>query len=205
MKNTGAFSIVELLVVMAILLVLMGIYLVVMNGAKSKSQQVACMANLSQIGKSFRLYADDYDDRLPPYAAESGRGRSMNMTSQPGLLKLVLADYGSSGDLFYCPADKHKKTAVDTGWGDNSLHTSYMHSHDINWLRNEKSTWLDLVWSSVPSTNLYSLFYDRYMEEWGRESAAHDGLTCSVFFDLHTECYSSSQFFARLAERESPR
>jgi prepilin-type N-terminal cleavage/methylation domain-containing protein len=200
-----AFSLVEILVVTAILVVLMGIYFAVMSGAKKKSLQTVCMSNLSQIGKAHRLYADDFDDKLPPFPAESGRGRSLNMVSQPGLLKKVLLAYTGSEEVFYCPADQHKKTAADTGWGDTSLHTSYMHAHDIGGLRIQESTWLDLTWASVPSQSLYNLFSDRYMEVGSKEATPHGDLTCSVFFDLHAECYTPAKFIERLGQRENPK
>jgi prepilin-type N-terminal cleavage/methylation domain-containing protein len=59
------FSLVELLVVTAIVAVLAGLLLPAMGRARQKSVQSACLSNLRHAGLGFTLYLGDHSDRFP--------------------------------------------------------------------------------------------------------------------------------------------
>ena len=60
------FTLVELLIVIAILAVLAGILFTVFAPAKEKARQTHCMNNLKQLGAAILLYKGDYDGGWPP-------------------------------------------------------------------------------------------------------------------------------------------
>jgi prepilin-type N-terminal cleavage/methylation domain-containing protein/prepilin-type processing-associated H-X9-DG protein len=62
-----AFSLIELLVVIAVLSLLSAILLPVFAAAREKARQAQCVSNQRQLAAAFLLYAQDYDDSLPPY------------------------------------------------------------------------------------------------------------------------------------------
>ena len=68
----SAFTLVELLVVAAILALLFALVIGGVTRGKMAARRVACMNNLKQWGYAAHLYADDQDDRLPRESAVDG-------------------------------------------------------------------------------------------------------------------------------------
>lgn len=64
MRRT-AFTVLELLVVVAIIGVLAAILFPVMAQAKATGKRTVCASNMRQIGLGLRLYADDFDGQMP--------------------------------------------------------------------------------------------------------------------------------------------
>lgn len=62
----SAFTLVELLTVVAIVGVLAGIVIAALGGARRRAQDAACKSNLRQIGAATLLYASDHKGMLPP-------------------------------------------------------------------------------------------------------------------------------------------
>jgi prepilin-type N-terminal cleavage/methylation domain-containing protein len=60
-----AFTLVELLVTIAIIAVIASLLLPVLANGKSKAHQTECAGNLRQWGLAYRMYADDNEDFLP--------------------------------------------------------------------------------------------------------------------------------------------
>jgi prepilin-type N-terminal cleavage/methylation domain-containing protein/prepilin-type processing-associated H-X9-DG protein len=66
-----AFTLVELLVVVAIIALLLAILLPALNRAKDVAQTVVCMSNLKQLGLGFAFYAEDYRNHVSPIRDEN--------------------------------------------------------------------------------------------------------------------------------------
>ena len=118
MKRRG-FTLVELLVVVAIVALLAAILFPVFASARGKARQAACLSNLRQIGIAMALYAQDNDDQFPYAADPSDQHTVPNIWSlSPHYAQVqalpplqdVLAPYLHAPAVWHCPSD----TGFDT-------------------------------------------------------------------------------------------
>jgi prepilin-type N-terminal cleavage/methylation domain-containing protein/prepilin-type processing-associated H-X9-DG protein len=64
-KRWSAFTLIEMLVVIAIIAILASLLLPALIGAREKARRAACMARLQQIGIALTAYTGDYGEYLP--------------------------------------------------------------------------------------------------------------------------------------------
>lgn len=114
------FTLIELMVVVAVIAVLAGILLPALARAKEKAYQSNCLSNLKQIGLAINMYATENDDSLPGPVFAGARASYDKNSSQE--LIWFIADYLGSphpgnetavSPIFICPGYAHK--APDIG------------------------------------------------------------------------------------------
>lgn len=108
-----AYSLVELLVVLALTASLMAMLFPVFAQVREKGRATTCLSNLRQLGVAMAMYAQDADE-LYPSATDVLTRHSF---SQPGnpysdpiyqslpLLTDVMRPYVKNGDIWRCPSD----------------------------------------------------------------------------------------------------
>lgn len=64
-KNTTAFTLVELLVVIGIIAVLISLLLPALNKARAQANEVKCLSNMKQIGLGVSMYVAENKNQLP--------------------------------------------------------------------------------------------------------------------------------------------
>ncbi len=127
-RATGAFTLVELLTVTAILATLMAILLPSLHHATVLVRNVACTANLRTIGFAWHLYLEDNNDQFPLRRQNmqwfyGGKHPSICNDLMPrfALPFRPLNPYAdkamqnmSSAEEFHCPADREIRSRDDT-------------------------------------------------------------------------------------------
>jgi prepilin-type N-terminal cleavage/methylation domain-containing protein len=110
--NSGpakAFTLVELLIVIAVIAILAALSLPVVGAAKHKSQRTTCLNNLRQINFGVLMYCDDSHDSSPyPASTASSSVFPSLFSGYKALMKSYVGLNGPSSPqdkLFQCPAD----------------------------------------------------------------------------------------------------
>src|SRR5947209_5943377 len=64
-RRRRAFSLAELLIIIAVVALIAGLLLPALAKAKSKAQRIQCVNNLKQDGLAYRIWAGDNGDKYP--------------------------------------------------------------------------------------------------------------------------------------------
>ena len=95
-RRRQGFTLIELLVVIAIIAILAAILFPVFAQAREKARQATCSSNQRQMGLAFMMYAQDYDETLPPY----GDAYPATTTYWPTMIQ----PYTKNQQLHACPS-----------------------------------------------------------------------------------------------------
>lgn len=129
--DPAALTVLELLIVVAVLLLLAALILPVFSRAPDKGRQTTCSSRLAQLAKAEMMYAEDNDSYLPPYwnrwqhpppvPANAGPPR-------PDLLYAALTTYNTEKAAWFCPNDPYARRGEEV-WGVTHEYSSYAFSH----------------------------------------------------------------------------
>ncbi|MDD2710488.1 MAG: substrate-binding domain-containing protein [Verrucomicrobiae bacterium] len=199
MKNTcpktrvsPAFTLVELLVVLAILMVLMGLLSPVLRTARENARQIICMTNLRQFGMATTQYAGDNADCIPdiwsyPDCLTNYLGPRMSGSWNSGVWK------NNRSSVWVCPtADRnhgysftYSINASAAGWQHGGLKLSEFSNPSQTFLYNE-AAWDAAGWYGKTSQ----------IEVWvpsSEQFTLHNGGASYCFIDGHVQFLMSSQ------------
>jgi prepilin-type N-terminal cleavage/methylation domain-containing protein len=101
----SAFTLVELLVVLAVIGVLAGLLVPALGRGKGRARDAQCLGHLRQLGILTRLYAEDHGGRLPRLRADFATGPER----AADLARLNLQE----PRLLLCPADRDGRKQPD--------------------------------------------------------------------------------------------
>jgi prepilin-type N-terminal cleavage/methylation domain-containing protein/prepilin-type processing-associated H-X9-DG protein len=126
-QRARGFTLIELLVVIAIIAILAAILFPVFAQAREKARQTTCLSNLRQVGLALQMYAQDYDEILPPTRVDVGN--FADPKAPPNFLGSILP-YAKSPNIFVCPSSIDANT-VYKGSGCTVVSCSSLHGNAV--------------------------------------------------------------------------
>lgn len=105
-----AFTLVELLTVIAVLAVLAALILSGINVLRERANEAKCVSNLRQIGVGIRLYSNDNDGKIPTSAAPSSMPGTDSFCEWIALLHN--GGYVDTYEIYACPSDAATRTKI---------------------------------------------------------------------------------------------
>lgn len=104
--HRSGFTLVEMLVVIAVIALLIGLLYPSLDKARRLGQRMSCASNLHGIGVALRMYLNQSSD-IMPYAAAMP---SLNLNDEPSIAT-VLGPFIDNPELFHCPGDQGQRFA----------------------------------------------------------------------------------------------
>lgn len=120
-RAKSAFTLTEILVVIAIIAMLAAILFPVFAKARENSRRTSCQSNLKQLGFGLMMYSQDYDERTIPIT------RTGNLSDSPAISWTVaLFPYTKNRAILRCPTNTSPVLGTNSVTGpSNTLNYSY--------------------------------------------------------------------------------
>jgi len=131
----GKFTLIEMLVVIAIISILASLLMPAMKSAYEVSKSISCANRLKQIGISANLYANDEHGFLPIAHTVSNSAWKWLITEPNGYQKLsqinwtnrLAPEYINDKQILKCPAgDGSELNHMGDGWYSNYTYNAYL-------------------------------------------------------------------------------
>jgi prepilin-type processing-associated H-X9-DG protein len=136
-QPTTALTLIEVLVIVAVLAVLWALLMPVMDNRPTRAPRMACVNNLMQIGIAYRLWEGDNNNKYPMVvSATNGGAMELVATGNIAACFQAMSNELYMSKILLCPADTLRVQA--TNWSTlNNSNISYFVGLDVT---NETNT-----------------------------------------------------------------
>ncbi len=197
-RTRSAFTLIEVLVVIAIIGILASLLLPAINKARERGNAIVCLNNTKQLSLGWLLYADDHEGILPYNLGMSGNPEtsfrtnlnwvnnvmsfdlSSDNTNRATITQAAMGSYFSGSTAFYrCPSDRVLSSVqIEAGWN------SRIRSYSMNALIGNAGAF---------SANGYNINNPRY-KQFFKQSQIPKPSDIFVFLDEHPSSIDDGYF-----------
>jgi prepilin-type N-terminal cleavage/methylation domain-containing protein len=110
MRQQKGFTLIEILIVIAIIAILAGLIFAVLSEVRERGRIAHCVNSMKQVGAALLMYAQDYDGFAPPYSNSVGidiQQRYFPNYNDPALFEAAYQPYTKNKQIWYCPSDPY--------------------------------------------------------------------------------------------------
>jgi len=133
MKRVHSFTLVELLVVVAIIAMLAALLLPALSGARAQARVKVCGNNLRQLSLGIAMYADDNNDFVPPvYYVDAGTCNQTGTNRHGPGWRANILPYVRSDRVYACPSNPAGKSRGAASFGETKIYLSYNANVDFS-------------------------------------------------------------------------
>ena len=202
-KERMEFTLVELLVVVAVIAILMGLLLPALNTAKETARRSVCASNLHQLGQWFQCYSDDFNECVVWIPPTGGSWVYTMCNSYPdAFYGKYLWSANNGRKIWHCPSEKLNGVSDSNANGASDFGVN---SHFSTSPAGASTFKINAV-APAPSRKFYladigllaarPTLYPIYLDRW-LYSARHHLSSNLLFFDWHVESRSDSANICR--------
>jgi prepilin-type N-terminal cleavage/methylation domain-containing protein/prepilin-type processing-associated H-X9-DG protein len=189
--RTRGFTLIEILVVVAIIALLVAILLPSLRNAREVAKATVCGTRLEQVFKATLMYTHANDDRLPYYGFFAGRPDDYSEWWVTQIARYV----GNRYEIYLCPTDP-KPYQVIVAYHKGSIRMKQPF---------DKPVPLDVTWRSSCDTmlDLPTGYLPRKLTSWKRPSASVLAIEASTWADEtmpNRECFRFGEHMAQAAD-----
>jgi prepilin-type N-terminal cleavage/methylation domain-containing protein len=169
----SAFTLLELLICIAIIALLASLLMPVLGSADRKAQSTACLSNLHQIGAGLEIYVDENNDHLPSCPLLP----SQDTNAIP--INIILAPYLQTNGVWKCPADQTTYLQEQSSYEWNQYLNGATYTQPVNWSPVTQAL-IETIFGGLQYTPLVgdSAAFHHAEGAWTGKNA--------LFFDYHT-------------------
>ena len=193
-----AFTLLELILVIFLLVVLFGLLLPAFHRAQRAARDTACRSNLKQWGQATLLYATDHDDWLPKDGSPNGSSihegwyvelpRALGLPSYAELSWRTNTDQSPPSSIWICPSNSKRSSGV------NLFH--YTLNQYVNGLGQDRRVKLSSI--PMPATTVW-LFDNGRSAAVARQNNVHTNLHRQgahfLFLDSHVQWFHRRDYW----------
>jgi len=169
-RQGPGFSVVELVVVVAILALFLAVVLALCKRARESSRVAVCQGNLRQLGQAVQMASSDNEGR-PPYAVDpSDKALLANWADHPEFMSRIpemptvmeaLTPYVHDRRVWHCPSDSGFDVHDST---DNPLpaHPTSYEALDTSYFYRTELALVNKPWSSIRHLSEVNVLFDAW-------------------------------------------